>query len=67
MDMVTLMKSVGNAFDMAATIVEGNAKDDAARGELVTPDKFSRGYALGYAHAMQAVYDMFPDWVHNQG
>lgn len=65
--MVMMAKSVAEAFDRAAAMVEGNASDDVERGELVTPDKFSRGYALGYAHAMQAVYDMFPDWVHNQG
>lgn len=49
-------------LDVALKMVEGNAESDAKRGELCIPDKFSRGYALGYAHALSGVYDALPDW-----
>lgn len=49
-------------LDVALRMVEGNAETDEKNGELCMPDKFSRGYALGYAHALSGVYDALPDW-----
>lgn len=50
-------------IDHAADMVEKTATEDAQAGELAVPDKFSRGYLIGYLHALQAAYDLFPDWV----
>lgn len=61
-DMLQLAQSISDACDKAFQFVEVTQEDDIQRGEIITPDRFSRGYALGYAHAMSAVYSMLPDW-----
>lgn len=42
------------------------AERDEIAGEIGTPNKFSRGYLLGYLHAAQRCYDLLPDWAINQ-
>lgn len=52
-------------LDMALRVVEGNDESDKKNGELCISDKFSRGYALGYVHALSNAYDALPDWTHD--
>ena len=36
---------------------------DERHAESCMPARFSRGYLLGYAHALQAAYDALPEYV----
>lgn len=58
-----IAKTLMEHLDRAVRLVEDNKNDDDDRGELITPDKFSRGYALGYAHALSNAYSILPNWV----
>ena len=58
----TYAKDLLNRLDVALKMVESATQEDTERGELAVPDKFSRGYALGYVHALSGAYDALPDW-----
>ena len=58
-------KMLMDNLDTAMKMVEAGHESDSAGGELITPDKFSRGYALGYAHALSGAYASLPDWLHD--
>lgn len=66
MEMETYARMIANNLDEALKMVEDTQKDDLERGELITPDRFSRGYALGYAHALTGAYNALPSWLHDK-
>lgn len=67
MDMETYAKCIMNDLDEALKMVEFCNENDVESGrEMCTPNKFSRGYALGYAHALSNAYETLPDWVRDK-
>lgn len=64
-DTIMYAKIINNSLDMALKLVEDTNNQDTSAGEIITPDKFSRGYILGYAHALQRAYDALPEYVLN--
>lgn len=62
-DLEIFAKTLMDNLDRAVRLVEDNKDDDTERGEIITPDKFSRGYALGYAHALSNAYSILPGWL----
>ncbi len=60
--MTDYAKSLLSALDDALKMVETGQTLDIEAGELMTRNRFSRGYALGYAHALSAAFDALPDW-----
>lgn len=60
--MTDYAKGLLNALDDALKMVEVGQEMDTSAGTLMTQNKFSRGYALGYAHALSAAFDALPGW-----
>lgn len=60
--MTDYAKGLLSALDDALKMVETGKTIDAESGELMTRNRFSRGYALGYAHALSAAFDALPGW-----
>lgn len=44
-------------------LLEEVRRIDDKRAESCMPARFSRGYLLGYAHALQAAYDALPEYM----
>jgi len=64
-DFESYAKMILNNLDIAMAMVETGREQDSISGEIITPDRFSRGYALGYAHALSRAYEALPDWLHD--
>ena len=60
--MTDYAKGLLTALDDALKMVETGKAIDTEAGELMTRNRFSRGYALGYAHALSAAFDALPGW-----
>ena len=56
--MTDYAKSLLSALDDALKMVETGQTLDIEAGELMTRNRFSRGYA----HALSAAFDALPDW-----
>lgn len=65
MDMVQITNAIAQIVAECAELEKYIAEKDELSGEIATPNRFSRGYLLGYLHAAQRCYDLMPDWAMN--
>ena len=54
-----LLHRLHTAIDMHDAAKATTAK----HGEIVPPNTYAAGYALGYAHALAGAYDALPDYI----